>query len=255
LLAPFESSDVVQRIFEYAMTNEEAHVSAGAFELLGELTDQCNDCDDADGDPLCETVVRFLTGKIGEICQFVRSGKPFLASKASAVALICGLVKGTVPEPVISLAASLVGKMFANPTNSFLHRALQSLFDEIARDGEKLGRFCAESKIRTRIVEAFARRDAAYAAYWGALYSFAQAIGEKEEDDQEWKVFLATTIADIRNVISQPFGGPKPGEGGEQPGQHVPFPVGKSHLQKGVPEAAMTVAPDNDEEDGRTEQC
>jgi hypothetical protein len=246
LLVPFESSDVVQRIFEYAITNEDAQVSARAFELLGGLANQCEDCDDADGDPLCETVVRFLMAKVGEICEFIGSGKRFLGNKSSAVSLICDLVKEKVPDAVIGLGVRLVGQMFANPTNSFLHRGLQSLFDEIARDDERLRIFCAESNIRRRILEAFASRHQVHAAYWGALFSFARAIGEKEEHDDEWKVFLGTTINVMENVIGCPFGGPKPGQGLEQLRKYIEFPVGKSR--------GMTVGRDIDEEDELTEQ-
>jgi hypothetical protein len=141
---------------------------------------------------------------------------------------------------------------FERPTNSFLHRQFQSLFNKIAQNQARLCTFCAESRICRRIVNVFKRRDDAAVAYWGVLYAIANVIAEKaagEPDDEEWASFMDTTIKKMKTLITEPFGGPRSNEDEPPVEDDEPFPVGRSQVQAKLPDTVTTLRMGRDDEE------
>jgi hypothetical protein len=153
---------------------------------------------------------------------------------------------------VFQLALRLIDMFFERPTNSFLHRRIQSLFSKIAQNQARLRTFCAESGICRRIVDMFRRRDDAAAAYWGVLYAIANVIAEKapgEQDDEEWASFMDTTMKEMKTLIEEPFGGPRPNQDDLPLETDEPFPVGRSQIQAKLPDTVTTFNRGRDDED------
>jgi hypothetical protein len=226
-------------------------VSAKAFGVLFELAHHCIEIDDG-SDPLYTAVFRFLLSKLPELCEFIRSAAEFLDDRDGALALVVELSQQPVPETVFQLGLRVVDMLFERTTNSFLHKRLQNLFSKISQNPAQLRAFCAESRICRRIVDVFKTREDAPAAYWGVLYTIADVIAEKAEfdqDDEEWESFIETTVKEMKTLITEPFGGPRPS--GDEPSvdSNEPFPVGRSQMQGGRPETVTTLRRDRGEEE------
>ena len=235
LLSPFENSETVAYILNLALKST-PHVSSKVFNLLFEVAAQCDSEEEDPDDPLYSTVFNFLISRIQDICNFVLSDKPFLEDKASAIELINMILVMPlqVPQCVVDLCGALFDQMFEHPANTFLHKALLSVFGTIALNKEQALELVDKVRMRQRIAEAFKKKDEIGASYWGILYDLSMKIFAKLDGNQvrsEWKDFVKGTLAETKEVLESEYGGPVPDDDMDIDYDEEPvFPLGKSQL-------------------------
>lgn len=235
LLSPFENSETVGKILDMAL-NSTPHVSSRVFNLLFEVAAQCDSEEEDDDDPLYATVFKFITSKLQEICKFVLSDKPFLEDKASAIELInmVLVMPSRMPPCVLDMWGSMFDTMFERPANTFLHKAVQSVFLTILYYKEQALELVEKVRVRQRIAEAFKRRDEIGASYWGILYELATQIFEQLDGNQvrnEWKEFVTGTLTEMKTLLMNGYGGPVPDDADiDYDDEPEDFPLGKSQL-------------------------
>jgi hypothetical protein len=234
LLVPFETRASIDRIVSFAFTSPSSRVSAKAFGVLCELSDQFAEAEGGSidsTDPLFDTVFSLLLSKIDEICEFILRADKFLDDRVRALDLVCSLLSHPepVPDPALALSIALVDKVFQQPSNSSFHLRFRNLVGRVARDGEQFAFFCHESGIQAKIMDAFAKRGQLQASFWGTLYNLGMTIESMIEDESpEWTTFLDTTIEPIQAALAQSYGGPRPTADDLPPEEDVVFPLGRS---------------------------
>ena len=215
VLDPLSDNSFISRLFSIGTTAKNEKLAACALGIMDQLVSSFAD-DSTDGidKGLMQNTLRFITGHVKELCEFIKKEGIFLKSKFNAIGLLSAgvIVLTSIPPEVWDVLEYLWNNVFVFPSHTFLHRSFLTLFESMLSDSPDIDAFVDRLNMHHSIVDAYSKRKEKIASYWSCLYTVADFISERGTCDDEWKSFINGVFTDITSIVSKSYGGPTPRE-------------------------------------------
>jgi hypothetical protein len=215
LFLPLLDLAQIQQLFESAIAGKTTHFSSRAADLLAAI---CRRTLSGNLQKPQEAAIQLLAGKIPEICARIATGDRYDLTKNRLVALVILLneiaVEPIPQKPLIELAKSLFDLVFLNEGHTILHADFLAFLECVGLK-EKVIAECGFAK---RIPQAFAKRGANFAVYWGALRSVAEMLVKAKVKIRSagWEKFVGGEYATMGVLMKSAYGGKVPGQEDEE---------------------------------------
>ena len=203
----------VDEIMEMALQTENWKLSDLGVTIIYEMCSHCDEDDDSE-ESLFVRVFQYVVERIDDFAEFVGSDTLYTAGKAKAIEMITGIVSATeeVTEKMAEMVGSLFQQMIKKPQFSILHCAFLKVFTLMCEAGADIEELDQAFGLRATIVEEFAHRDN-QKLFYGHLFTVADLIHDHEdlqETSEEWQAFISSSYKEMKDIIENPYGGPKP---------------------------------------------
>ena len=214
ILSPLLNPSLIERFFNIGIKSNNSKLAGNSLNILIQLISRFDEDTSGVDHTLMQTTLQFVTSHIPEICEFIKSDKPFLAPKFNSTELLAAAVimLSAIPEDIWDVLEYLWFGIFEHPAHSFLHRSFLTLFESILGDSPDIDTFIDRVNMHNMIIDAYAKKKETIASYWPYLYTVADFISNKGKCNQEWRNFIHGQFAQITDIISKDYGGECPHE-------------------------------------------
>lgn len=208
----FQHVSRVKMIFDVGIHLNNGKIAEICFRIILALLNLC-DLEAPDGTETSpfDEIMNMIEENCHSLVIYIQKDYIFAADKRHAVELVQSVIvtQEAIPQYIFTLVAFLTNQFFEQKTNSFLHLAFCSLFEELASHSSEFQELVTETRIIPRILEVAENRWDSDATYWGFIHKITKILiplNLAREYDEQWKRYIRVLYNEDERIMSHPYG-------------------------------------------------